>query len=153
MRTSFFISWEKSICHLPSNFSISLKKRNSLKGLEHTMLHICFFLQSNLKLWGSLTCCLWILRANLRVFFGAIMALCLIGIQLCMQWHLFFHGPPSLESIFFYIFQRIDSSHCVGYISVELLGNWNLFFISFYILLCVFFEPTCCQNFINLFII
>jgi hypothetical protein len=139
MHTFFFISWEKSIHHLPSNFSISFKKRSSLKGLEHTMSHICFFLQSNLKLRGSLTCCLWILRANLRVFFGAIMVLRLIGIQLCMWWHLFFHGPPSLESIFFYIFQRIHSSHCVSYISIELLGIWNLSSISFYILLCVFF--------------
>jgi hypothetical protein len=153
MRTSFSISWEKFICYLPSNSSISFKKINGLKGLKHTILHICFFLQSNLKLWRSFTGYLWILRASPHIFLGAIMVPHLINVQLCPQQCLFFHGPPSLESIFFCISQRISSFHYVEYISVKLLGIWNLSSRSFYILLCVFFEMTHCKNFINLFII
>jgi hypothetical protein len=68
----------------------------------------------------------------------------LIGIEVCPQQCLFFPQPPSLESIFFYISQRISSSHYVGYIYVKLLGIWDFSSGSFYILLCVFFEMTHC---------
>lgn len=57
-----------------------LKKINNLKGLKHTILHICFFLQSNLKLQRSLTCYLWILRASPHIFFGAIVVSCLVSL-------------------------------------------------------------------------
>jgi hypothetical protein len=137
MCTSSSISWEKSIHCFPSNFSISFKKINNLKGLEHIVWHICFFLQSNIKLQRSFTCYLWILRESPRIFFGAIVVVRLIGVKLCTWLYLLFLGPPSLESIFFYISQIIASSHYVRYISIDLLGIWH-------ILLCAFFETTCC---------
>ncbi len=39
MCTSSSISWDKSIHLLPLNFSISFKKINNLKELEHIILH------------------------------------------------------------------------------------------------------------------
>jgi hypothetical protein len=137
----------------PLDSSLSFKKRNGLKGLEHRILHICLLLQSNMKSQGSFHLLLLNLKSKSSCLFW-----CHFGSA--PDWHPIVSAVMSslpwtslFGVIFFCISQRISSFHCEVYICVKLLGIWNLSSKSFYILLCIFFQMTCCQNFINLFII